>query len=130
MGRLDLRHGPALDRIRRRRSLRNVKKDGCDGNADEGGNSIVLSSAFDNNEYNSSGGGVFLRGHESLLEIIFRTMNPRDDTGKRLWLGNIGRWNFGGTGNNGSYQNLRLSPVGGIVSLPGSADQALHADTP
>ncbi|KAL3929291.1 MAG: hypothetical protein SGARI_004794 [Bacillariaceae sp.] len=42
----------------------------------------------------------------------------------------MGRWNFGGSGADGSYQDLRLSPVGGIVSLPGAADQALHADTP
>jgi hypothetical protein len=95
--RLDLRKGPALDRMR-------------------------SSSTGDDVE--------FLRDNSSLLEIIRRTMNPRDESGKKLWLGNIGRFNFGGSGNDGSYQNLRISDVGGIVSLPGAADQALHADTP
>jgi len=128
--RMDLRHGPALSDLRNRR----------EGSAEAGGKSIVLSASEDKH-----GDGVFLRGHPSLLEIIRRTMNPgsasdpdRDAAGssssnnenKPLYLGNIGRWNFGGTGNNGSYQNLRVSAVGGIVSLPGSADQALHADTP
>ena len=97
--RLDLRKGPALDRIRQ-----NAAADADDVE--------------------------FLRGNSSLLEIIRRTMNPRDESDKKLWLGNIGRFNFGGSGNDGSYQNLRTSDVGGIVSLPGAADQALHADTP
>jgi len=87
----------------------------------------------------SIGDGLFLRGHPSLMEIIRRTMNPREENNNSsnsnnnkppLYLGNIGRWNFGGRGNDGSYQDLRVSPVGGIVSLPGSAEQALHADTP
>ncbi len=121
--RMDLRHGPALSKLR-----------ACkEGSAEEGGKSILLSS--DDKSY---GDGLFLRGHPSLLEVIRRTMNPGSSSfenhhstnTKPLYLGNIGRWNFGGTGNNGSYQNLRISPIGGIVSLPGSAEQALHADTP
>jgi ectoine hydroxylase-related dioxygenase (phytanoyl-CoA dioxygenase family) len=47
-----------------------------------------------------------------------------------LYKGNIGRYNFNGTGADGSFQDLRVSPVGGIVSLPGAAEQAIHADTP
>eukprot|EP00536_Pseudo-nitzschia_multiseries_P001291 jgi/Psemu1/180600/e_gw1.16.43.1 len=109
--RLDLRQGPALSKLRAQK----------EGSADH------------------IGDGLFLRGHPSLLEIVRRTMNPKEQQGssgsngsgnKPLHLGNLGRWNFGGSGNDGSYQNLRVSPVGGIVSLPGSAEQALHADTP
>lgn len=128
--RMDLRDGPALSRLRAQK----------EGNTKTTGKSIVLSASEDH-----YGDGLFLRGHPSLLEVIRKTMNPgassdnpdRDVPGnasagslKPLYLGNIGRWNFGGTGNNGTYQDLRISPVGGIVSLPGSADQALHADTP
>ncbi len=121
--RMDLRHGPALSKIRERK----------EGSAEKGGKSIVLSA--DDKSY---GDGLFLRAHPSILEILRRTMNPGSSSfenqsangTKPLYLGNMGRWNFGGTGNNGTYQNLRISPIGGIISLPGSAEQALHADTP
>ena len=69
----------------------------------------------------------FIRGRESILEIIRRTMNPRKG---ELFKGNLGRFNFGGSGTDGSFQDLRVSPVGGIVTLPGCGDQAIHADTP
>lgn len=54
-------------------------------------------------------------------------MNPKVDN---LYRGNFGRYNFGGSGPDGSFQDMRLGWIGGIVSLPGSADQALHADAP
>jgi ectoine hydroxylase-related dioxygenase (phytanoyl-CoA dioxygenase family) len=66
-----------------------------------------------------------------LLEIVRRTMNPKDPArGSTLHKGNFGRYNFSGSGPDGSYQDLLVGPVGGIVALPGAADQALHADTP
>jgi len=68
-----------------------------------------------------------LQFHPSMIEIVQRTMNPTDDS---LYKGNFGRFNFDGGGPDGSPQNLRIGPMGGIVSLPGSADQAIHADTP
>jgi len=70
---------------------------------------------------------AFLRGNESILDIIRRTMNPKFGD---LFRGNLGRFNFGGSGTDGSFQDLRVSPVGGIVTLPGCGDQAIHADTP
>eukprot|EP00980_Cylindrotheca_fusiformis_P000379 scaffold91_cov127-Cylindrotheca_fusiformis.AAC.39 len=75
----------------------------------------------------SEGFDGFLRGHASLLDVVRRTMNPKDDS---LFHGNIGRYNFDGSGPDGSYQDLRVSQVGGIVSFPGAADQAIHADCP
>ena len=69
----------------------------------------------------------FLRGHPVLLEVIRRTMNPVDAA---LAPGNWGRYNFSGRGPDGSFMDVRVGPVGSIISLPGSADQALHADTP
>jgi hypothetical protein len=109
--RMDIRQGPALSRIRHDK-----------GDAKHGNQSVVVNASLEG--YNDE---IFLRGHVGLLEIVRRTMNPRDEN---LYKGNIGRWNFGGSGSDGSFQDLRLSPVGGIVSLPGAADQALHADTP
>lgn len=102
--RVDIRHGPSLSRIR-----------GPEGNASR----VLTANDVPPNE--------FLRGHRDILEIIRRTMNPTDDT---LAPGNVGRYNFDGRGPDGSFQNLRVGPVGAIVSSPGSADQALHADTP
>eukprot|EP00977_Amphora_coffeiformis_P003008 scaffold572_cov229-Amphora_coffeaeformis.AAC.13 len=69
----------------------------------------------------------FLRGHPVLLEIVRRTTNPVNPA---LSPGNWGRYNFGGRGPDGSFMDLRAGPVGAIISLPGGADQALHADTP
>lgn len=112
--RLDIRQGPALTTIRTNR-----------GDEEKGNQSIVLSAS--EHDYM---GGIFLRGHPNLLEIVRRTMNPKDGRNNELYTGNIGRYNFSGSGPDGSYQDMRLSPVGGIVSLPGAADQALHADTP
>jgi Phytanoyl-CoA dioxygenase (PhyH) len=77
--------------------------------------------------------GYFLRGHVDILEIARRTMNPKsspDANNNVLSRGNFGRYNFSGSGPDGSFQNLRVSPVGAIISLPGSADQAIHADIP
>ena len=44
--------------------------------------------------------------------------------------GNYGRFNFGGNGPDGSPMPLKVGEVGAVISLPGSADQAIHADTP
>lgn len=104
--RLDIRHAPMLA------ALRSTEKDG---------NSPIVVTA-DTAEFDG-----FLRGNASILEIVRRSMNP---TKADLFKGNLGRYNFGGRGADGSFQDLRLSPVGGIVSLPGCADQAIHADTP
>ena len=104
--RFDLRDAPALAS---RRAME-----------DHGNEAIVIdgkTKSFDG----------FVRGNENILEIIRRTMNPRMG---ELFKGNLGRFNFGGSGTNGSFQDLRVSPVGGIVTLPGCGDQAIHADTP
>lgn len=104
--RFDIRDAPEL------RSLRGEEADGNIPVVIKGGH-----KSFDG----------FLRGNQNILEIVRRTMNPRNGT---LFRGNLGRFNFGGSGTDGSYQDLRVSPVGGIVTLPGCGDQAIHADTP
>lgn len=104
--RLDLRYGPELAL---RRSMEA-----------KGNESIVVSA-----EIKQFDG--FLRGDANILEILRRTMNPKSEN---LFRGNLGRFNFGGKGPDGSFQDLRLSPVGGIVTLSGCGDQAIHADTP
>ena len=102
--RLDLRHGPALQKIR----------------GDAGSKPRILTAP-------EEPPGEFLRCNTDLLEITRRVMNPVNE---KLSPGNVGRYNFSGRGPDGSFQDLRMSPVGSIISFPGSADQALHADTP
>jgi hypothetical protein len=71
----------------------------------------------------------FLRGNRNVLEIVRTVMNPTYSV--ELSGGNYGRYNFDsrGGGADGSFQDLTVGTVGGIVSLPGAADQAIHADT-
>lgn len=107
--RLDLRSGPQLQKLR--------------GTTGEQGNkpwTVRADTPLDSST-------EFLRGHADLLEIIRRTMHPVDVT---LSPGNFGRYNFDGRGPDGSFPDVRVGPVGGILSLPSSADQAMHADTP
>jgi hypothetical protein len=108
---MDLRDGPQLRRLR-----------GGKGDNDK---PIVVKANANGKSSNSS--NPFFRMHPSILEVVRQTMNPKKGT---LYKGNFGRYNFEGSGPDGSYQDMRLSAIGGIVSLPGSADQALHADTP
>jgi ectoine hydroxylase-related dioxygenase (phytanoyl-CoA dioxygenase family) len=126
--RMDLRDGPHLRKLRKeeREQLEEWRSGGGGGGGDSGGDihgdpssPIITSSA---GSYNSC-----LRFHPDILEIVKRTMNPKSTD---LYRGNFGRYNFEGSGPDGSFQPLRVGPMGGIVSLPGSADQALHADTP
>lgn len=104
--RMDLRHGPALQEIR-----------GCTGNAP-----VTIQAA------QTVLKDDFLRGNANILTIVRRVMNPV--ISKELSAGNFGRYNFDGSGPDGSYQDLNAGVVGGIISLPGAADQAVHADTP
>jgi hypothetical protein len=44
--------------------------------------------------------------------------------------GNWGRWNFGGAGPGSAHAPLAVAAPAAVISLPGCADQAVHADTP
>ena len=121
--RMDLRDGP---RIRR---LRAQERNDCGLSVSEKHDSttIISSSSTNNSSSNSSSSSSCLSFHPDVLQIVQQTMNPTNPT---LAKGNFGRYNFKGSGPDGSPQPLRVGPMGGIVSLPNSADQAIHADTP
>jgi Phytanoyl-CoA dioxygenase (PhyH) len=104
--RMDLRHGPALS------ALRSSK-----------GNSSITYTALDQEDKDA-----FLRGNANILSIVRRVMNP--PVSKERSAGNYGRYNFQGRGPDGSDRDVVAGPVGAILNLPGSADQAIHADTP
>ena len=111
--RMDLRDGPNL------RKMRAMEQSILPNDIDNQNNSPVVTCTH----------GTFdscLRFHPTILEIIKRTMNPKSI---ELYKGNFGRYNFSGTGPDGSPQPIRIGPMGGILSLPGAADQAIHADT-
>ncbi|CAJ1960676.1 unnamed protein product [Cylindrotheca closterium] len=104
--RLDLRDGPALAKLR--------------NDTGDTGQPVVVSGKTETENFHR-----FLRGHSCLLDVIRRTMNPKKG---ELYKGNLGRYNFEGSGPDGSFQDIRVSQVGGIVSFPGAADQSIHAD--
>lgn len=66
-----------------------------------------------------------LNSHPDLMAICVALLFPSDPY---LARGNYGKYNF--ANNNTQKNRLSCSPIGGIVSLPGAADQAVHADTP
>lgn len=110
--RMDLRDGPRMRKMR--------AGEGC-GVPDTQAPAIV------HHAFSYESDQSCLRFHPTVLHIVQQTLNPTDAT---LAPGNFGRFNFDGSGPDGSPQPLRVGPMGSIISLPGSADQAIHADTP
>jgi hypothetical protein len=123
--RVDLRHGPCLHQCKQHHLDSHMDDDDDDDHALSNQPTIVPSSF--------NGSLQSLRFHPSILQIIRFVFNPIQDPAKTsipLYKGNYGRWNFDGTGPDGSPQPLRVGQVGSIISLPNAADQAIHADTP
>ena len=83
-----------------------------------------------------------LRAHPDILRILQTVMNPPtvamlpphpDLTEKSLKFqssGNWGRWNFDGGGPEAAPAPVVAGEVGAIMTLPGCANQTIHADTP
>lgn len=96
------------------------------------------SSSFINENLSHSLPTPSLRFNPFVLEIIRKLQNPQSSDSENqhqdqtppLYKGNFGRWNFSGSGPNGSAQPVRVGHIGSVISLPGSADQCIHADTP
>ena len=68
-----------------------------------------------------------LRNNGALREIC-RLASEAPRTAARR--GNFGLWNFDLGGPDAPKRALDAGPVGAVVSLPGAAEQALHADAP
>jgi hypothetical protein len=124
--RVDLRSGPTME------NLRKVENDSAVHSM------MMMSSTSPPQEVGANNGPTMIhadvtgsfdswRFHPSILAIIKRVFNPRKESFSK---GNFGRWNFGGSGPDGSPQPFRLGQIGSVISCPGSADQAIHADTP
>lgn len=128
--RVDLRDGPAIQKSRAEENKEAYKELGLQIDAEEDKGPTIVASA----EGICDGS---IRFHPSILRIIGALFNPHaeedrnaSDGKTKLYSGNFGRWNFGGAGPDGTPQPLRIGQIGSVISLPGSADQAIHADTP
>ena len=100
--RMDLRDGPHLRQLRQENLLTML-------------NGIYKQSILANHYYIVRQRRFLFTISFHILEIVKRTMNPKSQD---LYRGNFGRYNFDGSGPDGSYQPLRVGPMEGIVSLP------------
>jgi Phytanoyl-CoA dioxygenase (PhyH) len=69
-----------------------------------------------------------IRHHPALLSILREVLNPAP-ADPRDQLGNWGLWNFEGSGPASGPPEFAVGQVGAVMSLPGCADQTIHADT-
>ena len=76
---------------------------------------------------NEGSGLVDLRRHPAVLSVLTPVMNPAGDPEEAK--GNWGRWNFEGAGPESVPTPPTAGQVGAVMSLPGCADQTIHADT-
>ena len=113
--RCDLRNGRCIKNLSAR-SLLCVKKDG---------DALDEKSVTTNpNDFAASD----IRHHPALLKIIRETLNP-PPADPRDQMGNWGLWNFEGKGPEAGPPDCTVGQVGAVMSLPGCADQTIHADT-
>ena len=117
--RVDLRSGPEMDSLRSSENATAQQMMDIPTTDNNDGPTMINADI--------KGTASSWRYHPSILSIIKATFNPKDD---ELSKGNFGRWNFGGSGPDGTPQPFRLGQIGSVLSCPGSADQAIHADTP
>lgn len=144
--RVDLRDGPSMRVIRE--EMECIDGEILDGlgfkvmSGGEGTAPVVIDVAenatttVDDDGSNKSKILTSLRYNPFVLDIVRKVLNPHskgqnsDSTEYPLYKGNFGRWNFSGSGPNGTPQPLRVGKIGSVISLPGAADQCIHADTP
>ena len=139
--RVDLRDGPHMREVRRVMEL--VDREALDGlgyRVMDGGEGTMPSIIDTKKEgeiekaNTSKADNHSLRFNPFVLDIIRKLQNPHtkesEDGPRPLYKGNFGRWNFSGSGPNGTPQPIRVGQIGSVISLPHAADQCIHADTP
>jgi hypothetical protein len=158
--RVDLRDGPCLKQVRTKErkneieildgiSFRCVDDNHYNDNDDEFDGTIPTiidskrkhdESTNHKNKSHEQDKSKSLRFNPNVLEIVQKLFNPIYDAPQSaspdynpripLYKGNFGRYNFNGSGPDGSAQCLRVGQIGSVISLPRAGDQAIHADTP
>lgn len=144
--RVDIRDGPKIKKLRALMGDSDQNVLDCFGynilDGGEGTAPTIIDTKYDNSgqiQEKLSGGAKdkivlsSLRYNPIVLDIVRKLQNPgikENGSGEQpLYKGNFGRWNFSGRGPNGSPQPIRIGQIGSVVSLPGAADQCVHADT-
>lgn len=137
--RVDLRDGPNISKLRR--TMEDIDTDALDSLGYivmDGGEGVVPSiiDKKDIAQISDESKVASLRFNPFVLDIVRKLQNPhiKEDSqdgpsNQPLYKGNFGRWNFSGSGPNGSPQPIRVGQIGSVISLPGAADQCIHADT-
>jgi hypothetical protein len=137
--RVDLRDGPNISKLRR--TMEDIDTDALDSLGYivmDGGEGMVPSiiDKKDSTQILDESKVASLRFNPFVLDIVRKLQNPhiKEDSqdgpsNQPIYKGNFGRWNFSGSGPNGSPQPIRVGQIGSVISLPGAADQCIHADT-
>ena len=122
--RVDIRNGPTIQKLRSSQREQEKEYHSTMKKDIENDQPVVTDTqgSYKNED------GQLLRFHPDILQIVKAVLHPTSDEG--LYKGNFGRWNFEGKGPDGSCPPIRIGPISAIVSFPGAADQAVHADTP
>jgi len=140
--RVDIRNGPQIKLLRNYRNEEELKLLNKIGYISSVGKRNILPTIIERRDFDNFQKLNFeeeqlqqsIRFDPTILKIVEAVCNPlekannNDEANPPLFKGNFGRWNFEGCGPNGKPQPLRIGQVGAIVSLPGAADQAVHAD--
>jgi hypothetical protein len=141
--RVDLRDGYSMRKLRK--NLEDADKEALDEFGyrclDGGGGTMptIIDKKPLSQSVNAKTNIKSLRYNPFILEIIRKLLNPTIKTDEtnvehekegNLHKGNFGRWNFSGSGPNGSPMPVRVGQIGSVISMKGAADQCVHADTP
>lgn len=141
--RVDLRDGHSMRKIRGNLELSDKEVldelgyQCLDGG--EGTTPAIIDQKSSSQSVNATTNVKSLRYNPFILDIIRKLLNPTIDTDdinvvnekqQALYKGNFGRWNFSGSGPNGSPMPVRVGQIGSVISMKGAADQCVHADTP
>jgi len=137
--RLDIRDGPCIRSSRdaekslNEKVLNDLGYNCLDGG--EGTTPSIIDRVKDESQLGGPRNTDSLRFNPFVLDIVRKVLNPHiehdsNDKKEPLFFGNFGRWNFSGSGPTGQPQPVRVSQIGSVISLPGAADQCIHADTP
>lgn len=141
--RVDLRDGHSIRKVRK--SLEDVDKEALDEcgyhclDGGEGTMPAIIDKKSLSHSVKEKTNIKSLRYNPFILDIIRKLLNPTAETDAinvshekkhPLYKGNFGRWNFSGSGPNGSPMPVRVGQIGSVISMKGAADQCVHADTP
>jgi hypothetical protein len=121
--RMDLRHCPNMSAMERTMALQSAAGNGQ-------GKSTALQSEEQQQQQQQHCLGVVVDTQLPMIHSVLQEVCNPMPADAAVSMGNWGRWNFGGAGPNSAAAPLAVAAPAAVISLPGCADQAVHADTP